>query len=421
MKKAKPAIIILLTAAGFALSFFGARVIYTRIMATYWQQQLDAAPDDGVEIVIRQIAELNKMGIPILVEALGSERECVAQAAKQELFVQLGQWRLLPVAEYVSRMMGLIDILAGEVDHFSPAAKRDAGDLAAGILLRLSRSEGVDANKLLAASAKVMRAGINTKVDADQLKAIKIAPPGLLALDDTANAGDISFSESSKSAKQPSDDQIPLIDESTGKFVSSLAQSNEGESPTADSLANQPWLLGQQEVLQQATRIPDNAEKAAREKRPADSSGVRQMSHSASGGTGRRLPSSFAGEDIVELLKELNSEDDARAVAVEAELVRRGFSAMQLNLARKMFDADPAVRKRLIQELPGLQGVDSVPWLLELCRDTDAAVRLAAITFLATSSDPAVLDEVEQIGQRDVDSSVRQIADRIAQQRNAMR
>jgi hypothetical protein len=423
MTRAKPAIILILAAVGFAASFFALSVIYVRITASYWRQQLDAAPDDGVEIVIRSIAELDTAGIPILVEALGAERECVALAAKQELFVQLEQWRMLSAGEYASRMTGLIDALAERVDRFNPAAQRDAADLASGILLRLSRSGGVEANKLLAASEKVLRAGINAKGESNRIKAIKIAPPALLATDDSTNAGDMRFSEFSESSEQTFAGLTPLIvDGLPGKSLSSPAQSNEDESEGVDSLANQPWLLGRQAAgRQRASRIPDSAETSARDKQSADSSGVHPMSHVAPEGIDRQLSSSLAVEDVVELMKELNTESDTRAISVEGELVRRGFAAVQIDLARRLFDHDPAVRKRLVQEMPGLQGVDAVPWLLELCRDTDAEVRLAAITFLATSSDPAVLDEVEQIGQRDTDSGVRRIADRIAQQHSAQK
>jgi HEAT repeat protein len=117
----------------------------------------------------------------------------------------------------------------------------------------------------------------------------------------------------------------------------------------------------------------------------------------------------------------LTSADESSDDAAEAELIRRGFTKMQLDLARRLFDPNPEVRKRLVQELPGLQGVDAVPWLMELCRDAETEVRLAAIAFLATSSDPAVLDEVERMAGRDSDSGIRRIADRIAQQRNARR
>ena len=145
---------------------------------------------------------------------------------------------------------------------------------------------------------------------------------------------------------------------------------------------------------------------------------VRTAANVAGGEGERRLPASLAAEDAVELIRGLNSENDARAEAAEAELIGRGFTEAQLELARKLYDPDAAVRKKLVQELPGLQGVDTVPWLMELCRDADAEVRLGAIALLATSSDPAVLDEVERIAGRDVDSGIRRIADRIGQQRN---
>jgi len=90
-------------------------------------------------------------------------------------------------------------------------------------------------------------------------------------------------------------------------------------------------------------------------------------------------------------------------------LIGRGFTEAQIELARKLYDPDAAVRKKLVRELPGLQGVDTVALALELCRDAQSEVRLAAIALLATSSDPAVLDEVERIAGRDDDSGIRRI------------
>jgi hypothetical protein len=430
MIRAKPANIIFLTAAGFALSFFVVSVILARITSTYWRQQLEVTPDDGVEIVIRRIAELDTAGVPVLVEALGSNRESVALAAKQELFVQLEQWRLLPVNEYTSHLTALAEALAGQVEHFSPAAQIDAGDLASRILLRLSRSSKAERNKLLAASEKVLRAGLNARGESGRQKAVEIARPALLPTNDAINSSELRMAGPSESTEQTAAGLMPLAEDGTAdKSISSPAQSNEDESQTADSLANQPWLLGRHQASrQQASRIPDSAQTTAntgrnaeRDKQSTDSTGVRSMSHVAGETIDRRLSVSLGGEDDVELIKELNCEDDTRAAAIEAELIRRGFTKVQLDLARKLFDADSAVRKRLVQDLPGIQGVDTVPWLLQLCRDTDAEVRLSAITFLATSTDPAILDEVEQIVQRDSDSGVRRIADRIARQRSARR
>ena len=415
---------------GTGASFYGLSVIGPRIEAAYWRQQLAVAPDDGVENVIRRIAELDRTGTAILASALGSERECVAQAAKQELFAELEQWRRLSVAENVARMTELARALAEEVDGFNPAGQRDAADVAGRILDRPLKGRGVKTQELLAASEKVLRTGMNAKGEFSRIKGAGLPRPGVLATEDSINAAELAGSGSPESSGREIGGLASLSGGGLpGKHNSPPAESGEEESQTADSAANQPWMLGRQDgSRQRASRIPDSAETAADTsrgamggKRTAESDRVRTAANVAGGASDRRLPASLAAEDAVGLIRELNSENDARAEAAEAELIGRGFTEAQLELARKLYDPDPAVRKKLARELPGLQGVDTVPWLLELCRDADAEVRLAAIALLATSSDPAVLDEVERMAGRDDDSGIRRIADRIGQQRGVGR
>jgi hypothetical protein len=407
---------------GTGASFYGLSVIGPRIEAAYWRQQLAVAPDDGVENVIRRIAELDRTGTAILASALGSERECVAQAAKQELFAELEQWRRLSVAENVARMTELARALAEEVDGFNPAGQRDAADVAVRIMDRPLKGRGVKTQELLAASEKVLRIGLNAKGEFSRIKGAELAGPAVLAKEESINAVELPGSGSPESGGKGIGGLTSLSGDG-----SPAVESGEEESQTADAAANQPWMLGRQGgSRQRASRIPDStaadtSHGAMGGKQTAGSGPVRTAANVAGGASDGRLSASLAGEEAVELIKELNSENDARAEAAEAELIGRGFTEAQLELARKLYDPDAAVRKKLVRELPGLQGVDTVPWLLELCRDADVEVRLAAIAILATSSDPAVLDEVERIAGRDDDSGIRRIADRIGQQRNTRR
>jgi hypothetical protein len=385
-----------------------------------------------VENVIRRIAELDRAGTAILAAALGSERECVAQAAKRELFAELEQWRGLSVGENVSRLTGLAEALAEQVDHYNPAGQRDAADVALRIMDRPLKGKGVKTEELLAASEKVLRVGLSAKGEFVRIKGAGLPFPAVLAKEELINAAELPGSGSPESSGQEMGGLTSLSgDGSAGKLISPGAESGEEESPTADAAANQPWMLGRQDgSRQRASRIPDSAAAEMDGQkgtvpfslaRKSGQSPVRTAAHVADGASDRRLRASLAGEEAVELIRELNSENDARAEAAEAELIGRGFTEAQLDLARKLYDPDPSVRKKLVRELPGLQGVDTVPWLLELCRDADAEVRLAAIALLATSTDPAVLDEVERIAGRDDDSGIRRIADRIGQQRGAAR
>lgn len=438
MNKRKLSAIVALVIIGLAASFFVQSKIRAWVAAGYWRRELAAAPEDRVEMVVRQVAELDAAGIPILVEALDCNRECVAQAAKQALFMQIERWRKFSADEYVSRSRILAEALVGEIDHFGPTARRDAMGLAARIVLRPLEDSGADADILLAACEQLLRTGLNTKLEPIRLKSTEIAGAARPKTENSIAAFQSQLSEKSESDGQPIADSTPLsVAGSFDKAILSRPQSGEDQRQAADSLANQPWLLDRQEASRplgsfnrapQASRIPDHAESAAdagrsakRDKQIADSGRVGSLSHVDAEPAKSQLSSSLAAEEVDSLMRELNAENESRAEAVEAELLRRGFSALQIDLAQRLFDPDPAVRKKLVDDLPNLQGVEASPWLLRLCRDSDAGVRLAAITFLATSSDPAVLDEVEQIVRRDADWSIRRIGDRITQQRDARR
>jgi hypothetical protein len=122
--------------------------------------------------------------------------------------------------------------------------------------------------------------------------------------------------------------------------------------------------------------------------------------------------------DIVQLMRWLHAADDATVSRVQLELRRRGSTEVQIELARELFDPDPAVRKDLARRLPELQTVNAGSWLLWLCRDDNAEVRLLAVSLLATAGDPSLLTQVERIARNDSDPRIQDQALRIAQQRS---
>ena len=122
--------------------------------------------------------------------------------------------------------------------------------------------------------------------------------------------------------------------------------------------------------------------------------------------------------DPFELMRQLRDTDEQTAGRARSELVRRGCTEIDLEVARRLFDPDPEVRKQLARMLPRLQSVDAAPVLLWLSRDQDAEVRLTSITVMATTGDPALLAQVEEIARQDADPRVREQIDRISQQRD---
>jgi hypothetical protein len=420
MSKFKLLALVAAVAVGSAAAYFALSEIRPRVAAAYWRQRIAATPEGRVEDVIGRIGDTDG-AIIALVEALGSDRECVAVAAKNELLARIDGWRGLPGRDCARRVTELAETLAEQVERFNPAGQRDAADVAVRILGRPIEGSGIEKRKYLAASEKILHVGLNAKGEYERKKtAVTDHQATPLAEEATQLAKLLGAGSPESSAEAGSDQAAKPRELPDGKSTAKAAADEEdaqaagGDSEHWSAAANRPWRLGQKPQdapRNRASRIPDVVETAV-------PSGANATSGLSGGTAARQQKASLAGEDILGLMRDLNSDSDARAEAAEAELKRRGFNQKQIDLARKLFDPNPEVRKKLVRDLPGLEGVDTVPWLLELCRDADAEVRLAAITILATSSDPTVLDQVEQIAGRDGDANIRRIAERVEQQRS---
>ena len=106
--------------------------------------------------------------------------------------------------------------------------------------------------------------------------------------------------------------------------------------------------------------------------------------------------------DVLDLIAAC-AEDTGQRDEARRELVQRGFSEVDLELARQLFDPDAECRKQLARAVPRLSSVDAAKWLLWLALDPQPDVRLAAISTLATTGDPALLDRVEALARNDRD------------------
>ena len=120
------------------------------------------------------------------------------------------------------------------------------------------------------------------------------------------------------------------------------------------------------------------------------------------------------------VMRDLHNPSAERRAAAHAELLRRNFSDLEIAVARRLTDADPSVRASLAGDLPQIAGVDPQPWLIWLCQDEDADVRLTALSIIATSSDAAMLRQAEQIARRDRDPRVLELAEQILERRRAV-
>jgi hypothetical protein len=121
--------------------------------------------------------------------------------------------------------------------------------------------------------------------------------------------------------------------------------------------------------------------------------------------------------DALELMKRLNDAESYRVENALAELKRRGMSEVEISLAGRVFSPDPAVRKRLVADLPNVVGIDATEWLMLLCKDEDSDVRYSTFSFLATSNNPLLINKVKDLAQNDSDPRIRRQAELMGERR----
>ena len=151
--------------AGLLLSVAWLRDPFARLAADHWRGQFDSVPDYRAWVLLEQVGELGRPGIPVLVEALGSDRESVARAAKRVLLQQLDDWEVISHYDRSRNLAVLADALADRVEQFGPTARADANELATRILSCPLDRRAVDRVSVIASCEMVLDA---TAIDGDR-------------------------------------------------------------------------------------------------------------------------------------------------------------------------------------------------------------------------------------------------------------
>ena len=424
LKGPRALLLTLAIAAGLVAVVAGLRAQYPRFLAEHWRKQLDTVPDERAAEFLGRVAQLGEPGIPVLVQALGSPRESLARGGKRALLDEITRWETQAAQDSSPRLVILAEALARGVEQFGPTARTDAADLATRILRWPLYDRPVERGRVIAACEKVLRA-----TAAQRRLAAETPPPDQLG--SVAIGGQDRATESADGRSGPErsggwpDEAAARTGSPGGSDRSPLTELLMIEPPDrTPSLLRQPGrFLAEPDG---GEMIPGDSLPSDRHEPPGLSSlpSLRPFNEGprADDDPGRGTSASRESAQVgtIALMRRLRGGDASAVAEAEVELERRGFTQVDLELARQLFDPDPEVRKRLARLLPELQTVDAVPWLLRLSRDEDSEVRLLAITLLATTGDPSLLDEIRRIAREDPAPRVQRQAARIARQRSGV-
>jgi hypothetical protein len=422
----KKLLLILLLATGLVVLAVRGRSYPLRLEAEHWRRQLAAASDQEAAALIHSTAwDQESQPIALLVEALASGRTCVREAAAEALGETVARWPSLRGDEQLRRVDNLAAALLDQTPGFDARACREAESLMTQILQLPRGGDPAERGRTIALCQQVLAA----LADRDRTVSVAESKPTAASITDTASATRHELPPPSMGVDGlpqlpggaiPVDSfslpQLPIFAAKEAATVDSHSE----PAPLAMPTQSQP-LRPQSPGATAADGLAAASDPTTKGRRPLRGGVMKAGSlaefRSKLGITRVAAVTGLEQNDTMDLMRQLNSTDATIVAQARTELLQRGLTDFHLKFGRKLFDPDPAVRREVAQMLPGLPGLDVAPWLLYLCRDDDAEVRLTAVSLIVTTGNPALLERAEAIARGDEDPRIQNQGEQIAQSR----
>jgi len=435
-----PRLLALAALAVAVLAAVAAAIVLPRQwLAMRWASQLERLPDEEVLPRMEQLAALEDAGIPVLVESLGSDREMVARSARAVLNEQFERWRELPPDRSSRRAAVLARSLASRVDELSPTGQSAAASLAERLLTWPAGSGTRDASRMIADCEYVLQTAPEVSAD---------TPTDAVAQSNANGSSENSASESPRGAgfgddEMPGLPRLPTVRNVPGgnlpmesalvpPLPAGLDWNPADWMPSGDAPGQGAQLQSSRSGAVPRRLQPEDARRidpgSAEPRGPAPPALLDSLDDNAPGTLpdveaqrmptpdrgAMRPPADWGQADATSLVTLLRSSDDRVVQAAAYELQRRGLTSEELAFAWRIAGADAQQRRELVERLPRLGQIDTRRWLLWLSQDEDAGVRLAAVTVMATSRDPQLLNRLREMQGSESDPEVLRQLERLS-------
>lgn len=353
-----------------------------------WVSQMPAMPDRELLPCLRRIAGMGLRHQSVLVESLASERAAESTAARIAINEQIAAWRLLPLPESSRRIHQLARDLERHFDQFSEK-NREFALATAERILKWPVPDGFDKTMELLQLCEHLLRG---KTDLTHRGNIVLRGPEQIPEDDEDYGPSAPLNHRS-GAGSVSDLEMPVVPQVPDTSEASLEPLDETlQAGSSDDRIHAP------------SRLPAELVSAGQEESPSLDSQDPSQEKSDGESLSREQPT------VRQLFDLLRSENLAEAAHAIRELRSLRFTDRDVELALRLTDPDPKIRKALGQNVQELVDIDPAPWLLWLSEDPAVEVRRTAISIMATSSDPRLQTRLRNLELEDSDAEIIRMA-----------
>jgi hypothetical protein len=413
------------------------RPVEEAFLRRHIHEKLETLPDDQVTDLLADLAGFGDVGLATLIEALGSNRPAVANQAHQALLGAIDEWESLASRQFAPKLATLANLLADRAEHFGSAARGLATDVAHRILLCSFEDLSIDRARVIADCRRVVPAtGASGNIPFTAMRTEGMEAVEPLVRDTHPIADDGTHDAMSRSETDP-----PVFPAAHASMESAGAATGGNSSSSMGQDSGEFSSTTRSQRAQHPGRAVNNADEPSGEASPMPPEPLRlsfdedtkpiprlrfqdrphRKQEDPLRDVGRALPEA-SGEspekpldesDVLTIMRRLHDPSPRMVAAAEAELASLGFGSAEMELARAVTDADAKVRRDCVDRLGTIPNLNAKPWLLWLSQDQDVLVRLAALTWMATSRDPDLLRVVERTALQDRDPRITALADRL--------
>ena len=389
----------------------------TQMLARGIGDKLDDATPATVALHLTQLQTLQADALPALVDALGSDRFDVSRGARRLIDLEFDRWQELQPSVASKHVEHLAWLLATHTPSYSASSREHARQLTLRILQCPIDREVVDRTQLVATCEIVLRTAGQVVPpvlarESQDWRGLVAAASGLETSDQwrvRRNHEDASLRFNNDLRVEPGWRPVPPIPPPTLPALgvplppvaedrwSPLELPQAGDTPrSAQELGpmlhdRSPRAMSQPSAARQGPRVAFPPASEPRRTAPVAIPSIDELR---------------TAETIVVMRWLLV---DAAATIAKVTLSERGFSPVEIRIARQIVDPDPAVRLELVKRLPNIAADDPRLWLLWLSHDMDPDVRRATVAILATSPDPVLHNRLRELELEETDASVMRV------------
>lgn len=372
--------------------------------------EISTADDACAIMLVRQLGELGPPAYDELMSAAVAPRTSVATTARNELALKLAAHRLRMVREpdlaEAQALVTLSRVLAKHAAEFGPNGAYWAEGLALKLIDLADLMQASETSEILEATSRVLA---TIPPQGPRLKTVQADAPPLVD-------------------PEPVRLEPPEIDLDLLNVPSETTLAKDGQALIVDAVSPtvEPHAIEETPKPEPSPKPIDRVVDSEVQRMPWVTFGQSSMSVQVqpppvtpnSSGF-QSVPTPLQMEQRLQALRKRSTKllvqklpyaDKFMAGTIRMVLLERGMDEQEIELARRMADADVTVRAQLIEQISELPAVSARRLLRMMLRDTNADIRLQALTTLATTGDPQLAQLAREIATRDEDRRVADLA-----------